>query len=342
MLGSVGEALFFVALFFIGFCALVALLTSFVVHLPIVDAYAHGWELWLILLILVSLVLIGAGGMIHHMIQFGASAERRSALAKRATDIDILADALPSARDFPTIPRNENLTYSPGIVLAYRLPIARSPVGTLLAAGIYCLVWNGLVSVIAVLALRSYLAGESNWFLTIFLLPFASMGVWSVNLFLRLLTVATGIGPTSVEVSNQPFVPGNRYDVFVTQAGRLQFKSLRVMLVCDEEAIYRQGTDVRIEKRRVHQQQIFRKEKFEITPGRPFEHRSELLVPDGVMHSFKSDHNAIQWTMLVEGEVARWPPFERAFPVIVYPCVGLKVSGVDADGAPDSHPIGQR
>ena len=129
------------------------------------------------------------------------------------------------------------------------------------------------------------------------------------------------MGPTSVEVSNQPFYPGCVYDVFVTQAGRLSVHSLQLVLVCEEEAIYRQGTDVRTELRRVHQQQVFRTEGFEIVPPAPFERLCRLEVPDNAMHSFKSSHNAIRWKLVVQGDVSRWPPFERDFPVVVYPRV---------------------
>ena len=31
------------------------------------------------------------------------------------------------------------------------------------------------------------------------------------------------------------------------------------------------------------------------------------------MHSFKAEHNEINWTLAVEGDVARWPDYKRAF-----------------------------
>ena len=37
------------------------------------------------------------------------------------------------------------------------------------------------------------------------------------------------------------------------------------------------------------------------------------------MHSFAADHNEIAWTLVVEGDVAGWPEYRRAFPVIVRP-----------------------
>jgi hypothetical protein len=45
----------------------------------------------------------------------------------------------------------------------------------------------------------------------------------------------------------------------------------------------------------------------------------ELTVPAGSMHSFRSPHNSVDWALLVRGKVARWPLFERRFPVYVYP-----------------------
>ena len=37
------------------------------------------------------------------------------------------------------------------------------------------------------------------------------------------------------------------------------------------------------------------------------------------MHSFKADHNEINWALVIEGDVAGWPNFKRSFPVIVRP-----------------------
>jgi hypothetical protein len=326
-LGSVGEALFFAALFLVGSFALVAESTSQIVRFAAAEAYVSGWETWFVLPILLSLVLTGAGGLARTIMQVTASAERRSALANRARNLEILSDALPSARDFPTVPRNENLTNSPGTTLAFRLPMSSSPGGKLLLSAVFCLLWNGLVAVLAVLAASSHLHRRSNWFLTLFLLPCAAVGARSVYLFLRSLINITGIGPTSVEVSHQPFYPGCAYEVFLTQAGRhLAVKSLRLLFVCEEEAVYRQGTDVRTERRRVHEQQVARAEHFDISPTMRFERLCRLDVPDYVMHSFKSNHNAVSWKLVVEGEFHGWPRFQRDFPVVVYPHVNGKES----------------
>ena len=96
-------------------------------------------------------------------------------------------------------------------------------------------------------------------------------------------------------------------------------KALALLLVAEEEATYRQGTDTRCETRRVCQRKVFRRENFEIGGGLPFEAQCELEVPARAMHSFKAEHNEIRWKLIVKGELVGWPAYERDFPVIVYP-----------------------
>jgi hypothetical protein len=90
-------------------------------------------------------------------------------------------------------------------------------------------------------------------------------------------------------------------------------------LVCQEEATYRQGTDIRTETRIVHEQRIFQGESIRIDPGAPLELRETLRVPEDAMHSFQSSYNAVHWTLVVKGQPESWPAFERSFPVIVHP-----------------------
>lgn len=54
-------------------------------------------------------------------------------------------------------------------------------------------------------------------------------------------------------------------------------------------------------------------------PEVPLELDCRLQLPEDMMHSFHSEHNAFVWKILVEGECAKWPTFCRSFPVAVYP-----------------------
>ena len=89
--------------------------------------------------------------------------------------------------------------------------------------------------------------------------------------------------------------------------------------MCEEEATYQQGTDIRIEIREAYRQLIFRREQMQVLPGMPLEIAEQVEVPLGAMHTFRSAHNAVRWKLEVSGQPSSWPVFTRTFPVIIYP-----------------------
>jgi hypothetical protein len=279
----------------------------------------EGWVFWLLLVVLLALVVIGATGVFLTVLEVGASAERRAALRQRASQFELISASQVSAQDYPGVPRGLDLINSPGVTLKYRLPPAFSPAWGLVLATILGLVWNGVGLVLMGLAVVSHRAGQPEWFLTLFGIAFAGLGVWGMYYFLRELRAATGIGPTSMEISELPLRPGKRYEIWLLQRGRHAIRSLEVSLVCEEEAIFHQGTNVRAERREVRRQKVLRCENVQIGPDTPLEQRGVLAAPADAMHSFQSPHNAVRWKLVVEGEAEGWPPFERCFPILVYP-----------------------
>lgn len=279
----------------------------------------YTWWLWLLFVVPVSFIVIGGGGFLYAALHWGTSAERRAAMAQRVQEQDLFGGNGSGQREFPNIPGGSDIINSPGTTLRFRLPIARSPGWALLGVLIVCLVWNGIVSVFVAIALRGHLDGQPDWFLTLFIIPFVLAGMGLIVLFLRQLLVTTGIGPTRVEISGHPLQPGQQCRLLVSQSGRLSLHALEVLLVCEEEATYRQGTNTRTETCEIHRQSIFRREGFEVRRGLPFQTECDLKVPAGAMHSFKADHNEVHWKVIVQGNVAGWPDYRREFPVIVHP-----------------------
>ena len=319
-MGSLGEAMFFGVMFLIGSVSLAALLTSHIMY-PREGAYEYGFGFRLVVLVMASLILIGGGGVVRAVLQVGTSAERRSVLARRAADIQFIGNALQSTRAYPNVPADANLTNSPGTRLAFRLPMGQSPAWRLLAAAVFCLVWNGIASVLVTLAVNSHLAGDPEWFLTFFAAPMIVVGIWSMYYFIQQMLIHTGIGPTVVEISNHPLFPGQCYDIVVSQAGRLKVRALEVQLICQEEATYHQGTDIRTEFHTTLCQRVLYRENFAIEPGMPFEQRASLRIPQDVMHSFQANYSGVHWKLVVHGDAESWPPFQRSFPIIVYPAI---------------------
>lgn len=277
------------------------------------------WWIWLTFAIPVSFVMIGGGGLAYSVLSLGKSDERRAAILSKAASLTPRAPAAGKGGELPNVPAIADITNSPGTMLQYRLPVAMSPAWALGATLAACLFWNGIVSGFAVFAISGHLAGDPDWVMTAFLIPFVLVGIALIYYFVRRLLIATGIGPTLVEISDHPLYPGGRYQIFLSQSGRLRLNALEMVLVCEEEATFRHGTDTRTETRCVVRQPLFRREGFEIHRGEPFENLCEFEVPAAAMHSFKSDHNEVNWKIVVRGDVAGWPDYERCFPIVVHP-----------------------
>ena len=249
----------------------------------------------------------------------GTSQERRKAITRKAADIELLSGSFPDAHEFPTIPRSENLFNSPGTHLSYRLPCSTSPTWRLLMFAAFTLMWNGMLAAIAVVTVKGLVDGTTRWLLVLILLGMILVAVRITGHFLSQVGKSLRIGPTSVEVSDLPLYPGQRYDVAVVQAGRMSIKTLKLMLACDETATFCEGTDVRVEHRRVLFQKVMQCDSVSVEPGAAFVHQGELVLPESIMHSFQSPRNSIQWKLIVQADAQRGDAFERSFPVVVFP-----------------------
>jgi len=284
------------------------------------EGASHGWWPWLAIVIPLALVGYGATGLVTLLWQNIASSERRAVVAQMATDWEMPGGhARPPRHALPAVPPIDAVIDSPGVRLAYRLPIDAASGWVSLTMAAVCLAWNTLVAMFVVQVVRQHLAGRPNWLLTWLMVPFVLAGGWTLVALARQVMLDIIIGTTRLEVSQHPFHPGGTFRGLVSQTGRLHVRWFQVQLVCDEQAVYQQGTDARRATSRVYQATVFNQRKFEITPRQAFEAEFDLSAPDAAMHSFVSPHNAVVWTLVVRGRMARWGEFERRFPVYVYP-----------------------
>jgi hypothetical protein len=311
--GKVAEGLLFVALVAVGVVGLYWL----IYHVAYSDD-AGRWP-WFAMVIPIALIVYGAAAVARLLWQTVASTERRAAVVQKATDWERLGANKTITPALPTVPPIEAVTDSPGVRLAYRLPIDAASGWVSFTMAAVCLTWNTLVAVFVVQVIALHRAGQPNWLLTWLMLPFVLAGIWTVVALVRQMLFNIAIGTTRVEVSQHPFYPGGIFHGFVSQTGRVRVRWFQVQLVCEEQAIYQQGTDTRRATSRVFRSVLFSRRKFEIRPPHPFEITFDLSVPQTVMHSFVSTHNAVIWTIVVRGRMTRWGDFERRFPIYVYP-----------------------
>jgi hypothetical protein len=321
--GVMGEVLFFVTLFLVGLFGValtLALLILRQVNREVPSGLVEtGLGTWIFLTAAMVLVVIGVGGVTYRIMRIGASDERRAAFSRRRRRLELNTPRSQSTRPLPNVPPGSDLNNSPGIRLAFRLPATSSPVGRVAAAAVLALLWCGTWVVLTAVAISGIWWGTPRPTLTFLLLPLGAIGFWTARHFLRLLRESAGVGATIVEINDNPLAPGGTYRIYLAQYGKLKLRRLRIMLVCEEESIFRQGTDVRVDRHVASETTIFSDKSVSVDPGAPWEQEFDMLVPDDAMHSFQSPHNAVSWKILVEGESKPWPSFCRSFPVVVHP-----------------------
>ncbi len=314
--GSLGEAAFF------GILALLGLLTfativAWQLFSPETNVFPVGFGFWVAVIASASIMVIGGVGFVLRVLRVATSDEHRSFLADKAKKIPGSAN-LPTTSPMSSIPSLAGFTDSPGVKLAFRLPGTRAEVGPLLLSSLFALAWNSLTAVLLAIAVSSF-RQRIDWLLLLVLPLFIAVGIFATRWFFQNFRRATGIGLTTVEISDLPLVAGNTYLLHIAQYGRLALRKLKIALVCEETATYHHGTDVRIERHVVSNQNLLEHGRCRIDYGRPLELECRFLLPADSMHSFQSDHNSVHWKIVVEGEANRWPSYCRSFPVVVYP-----------------------
>lgn len=332
------EAAFAAALLLAGVVLLVLNITLAVIQ-PASQRLHVSVEVFSLQLILsAALIVIGASWIAWLLWHVGVSAERRGAIASRAHELELLKELRQRREDLPTVPRDR---YPPraGRVLGFRLTPSPRNVWGLLMAATFSIVLVALGTVLILIVINAFRPPltwideleqrfgnpdlgripNRTWFAAALSIPICLAACWSIYQFFRQLLKLTGIGTTSVEISGYPLLPGKSYDVFLSQTGRVRLKLLDVSLVCQEEATYNQGTDIRTERTTTVEIQLFRRRGVSIRRGKPFETEFCLKIPDGAMHSFKSQNNRVQWKIIVTGKAKNWPRLRRNFTVSVYP-----------------------
>jgi len=312
--GKVGEGVLCTSLLAVGSYGLYWLIDH------VARAEGAGWWPWFAMVIPIALIIYGGAGLIRLVWESAASSERRAVVVQRATDWELPVGQQKSARlALPAVPPLDVVTDSPGVRLAYRLPIDAASGWVSFTMAAVCLAWNTLVVVFVVQIVRQHAEGRPNWLLTWLMLPFVLAGLWTLAALVRQLLLNIAVGTTRLEVSQHPCYAGGTFQGFVSQTGRLHVRWFQVQLVCEEQAVYQQGTDTRRDASRVYRATAFSQRKFDIKPQQAFEASFDFTIPASAMHSFVSAHNAVIWTLAVRGRMTRWGDFERRFPIYVYP-----------------------
>lgn len=190
-----------------------------------------------------------------------------------------------------------------------------TPLKKLLTSLIFCLFWNGIVSIFLTVVVNSFRSGRPQWFLTLFLIPFVLIGVVTVGVVLyQFLAFFNPRYTLMLEPAR--LVPGSAGQLR-WQTGGLsgRIRKLTVQLVGIEKATYRQGTKTRTDQNTFYSLDLLTTESpMDILSG-----KIDFAIPEPTMHSFDAQNNKIIWSIRLHGDIARWPDIDQNHPFTVYP-----------------------
>ena len=143
--GAVAEGCFYAGLL-VGGIVFGSLLVSGVVYpssesgVAIPSPAFERWVRLLTLLIPLALVAFGGAGLVRVVRGWGKSQERRAVIGRRP--IRDGQGSVEGGPGLPGVPSCDDLENSPGTVLRYRLPLESPENWSLVALGLFALLWN--------------------------------------------------------------------------------------------------------------------------------------------------------------------------------------------------------
>jgi hypothetical protein len=234
-------------------------------------------------------------------------AARRSRMRSQAR-----AGASPFPSDDPILDVLPDFEIRPG-----PLPLATqsSRWGRVLGITFAAVFWNGIVGVFAFQAWEAWNRGRPDWFLMLFLVPFALVGFALVGGIFHAILALANPRPKLVVSSRTPRL-GEPLELQWRFTGRTdRLDRVRIALKGKEQATYRVGTDSRTAT-----EDFFERVLVDAPgPAGSAGGDARVTVPDESMHSFQSGHNKILWELELRGEIRRWPDVSETYPLVVLP-----------------------
>ena len=191
-----------------------------------------------------------------------------------------------------------------------------SPLGKFLGVTAAAVFWNAITGVFVGIAVNSHMAGNPEWFLTFFIIPFVLIGVGLIGAigyqFLALFN------PKAVlEVGTATPALGDILTIDWRLEGRAdRVSALTLSLVGEEHATYQRGTDTVTDKHTFYDETLLKtSDAGEILSGGHL----DVLIPADVMHSFEAANNKITWTLRMTGAINRWPDMKNEFGLVIQP-----------------------
>lgn len=192
---------------------------------------------------------------------------------------------------------------------------SHSPWGKLIGIIVFCLIWNGIVSVFVWQMIEGFRSGRPEWFLVVFLIPFELVGLGCiVGVFYQFLALFNPRYTMTLRPGR--LYPGAVGQITWASSGRSdRVSELTITLVGEERATYRVGTDTKTATALFYEMELMKtQDRYEIASG-----EIGFGIPTDTMHSFEASNNKIVWMIKLRGDIEKWPDVKQEYQITVYP-----------------------
>lgn len=175
--------------------------------------------------------------------------------------------------------------------------------------------WNGITAFPVAEVVSSWQKGSPDWFLTLFVVPFALVGT-ALLVFVFYTFLAMFNPRPKLMLQSAEMALGKSYSVRWEFKGKVRrIKELTLLLEGIEEARYRRGTSTYTDTETFHEA-TFARETFHVNMRAG---SAEFILPVDSMHSFKGSNNKIRWQLKLCGDIPHWPDVSETFEISVLP-----------------------
>lgn len=185
----------------------------------------------------------------------------------------------------------------------------------LLAMLAFCIIWNGVITVLIADVLASHRMGKPDWPTTLFAIPFVLVGIGSIVGVIYFL-LAFFNPKVSLSLSPAKLRLGDSFKLSWQITGSTdRIKEFSLTLLGQEEATYTRGTNRHTDR------EVFYEEKLIVSSNSLAIKRGsvEAHVPQSTMHSFVARSNRIVWMIKVHGVIDKWPDVVNSYTIQVHP-----------------------
>ncbi len=145
------------------------------------------------------------------------------------------------------------------------------------------------------------------------------------------------LGSPVVRISVSPLLLGESFSLAYRQPvkGGGVHEGVTVTLRMTERATYRRGTNTYTVTHHAFEQEVSLLPPGKLIPGQELAAETPLEIPTDSMHSFQQSNNEINWTIIIQTKIPRWPDYRSDYELRVLPRALVEAGAPDTGDSTD-------